>query len=144
MKKITFVIGLLLLIGCSSKPEDTIVSHFLEDVKTLEKTTFANPIITFKEAASKEADKTIEFNRKNIKEMLTLAKEYKHCVITTANHTIVKVIDLDDCKKSGSWSTCMPKGEGYLKKGALVYKQNYINNIIGLADAQERIAYLFY
>jgi len=37
----------------------------------------------------------------------------------------------------------MPHAEGYIKKGGLTYKKDYINNIIGLPDAQERTMYLF-
>jgi hypothetical protein len=37
----------------------------------------------------------------------------------------------------------MPKCEGYIKKGKLNYKSNYMNNIIGIPDNQERVAYFF-
>ena len=81
-------------------------------------------------------------NKDNIKDALAKAKDFKNVVITVDNHTIVK-LDVNDCKPSSAWSACMPKAEGYIKKGDLVYQNDYANNIIGLPDGQERLLFLF-
>lgn len=115
---------------------------FLKDVKSLEKDTSSNPIDTFKDAAKISAKEVVTLNKDNIKDALTKARNFKNAVITVDNHTIVK-LNLEDCKASGAWGTCMPKAEGYIKKGDLVYQNDYANNIIGLPDNQERLLYLF-
>lgn len=115
---------------------------FLEDIKSLEKDTSSNPIDTFKDAAEASAKDVIKINKDNIKEVLAKAKNFKHAIITVKDHTIVK-LNLDDCKPSGAWAACMPKAEGYIKKGDLIYQNDYANNIIGLPDNQERLLYLF-
>ena len=37
----------------------------------------------------------------------------------------------------------MPTVEGYIKKGKLNYKKDFMNNVIGIPDKQERVAYFF-
>lgn len=115
---------------------------FLEDIKNLAKDTSSNPIENFKDAAKTSAIEIITLNKDNINDALTKAKNAKHAVITVKDHTIVK-LNLDDCKTSGAWAVCMPKAEGYIKKGDLIYQNDYANNIIGLPDSQERLLYLF-
>lgn len=122
--------------------ETTTDLPFLIDIKSLEKDTSANPIETFKTKATNVETEVIKLNKDNIKDALTKAKDFKNVVITVDNHTIVK-LDINDCKPSGAWSTCMPKAEGYIKKGGLVYQNDYANNIIGLPDNQERLMFLF-
>ena len=116
---------------------------FLKDVKNLEKDTSKNPIETFKKDVESSVKEVIKINKDNIKEALLKAKDYKYAVIIVEDHTIIKITDLSNCKPSGSWSACMPNGEGYIKKGELQYKNDYINNIIGLPDDKERLLYLF-
>lgn len=122
---------------------DAVVIAFLEDVTALEKEKGANPIADFKALSLKNAVDSININKDNIKDALAKAKNYKHSVVIVDNHTIVKLVDVNDCKASGSWGACMPMGEGYIKRGALNYKKDYINNIIGLPDAQTRSVYFF-
>jgi hypothetical protein len=85
----------------------------------------------------------IVVSKKNIKKVLIKSKEYSNCVIVTGNHTIVKIISFDNCQQSGSWEACMPTVEGYIKKGNLNYKKDFMNNVIGKPDKQERVAYFF-
>ena len=120
-----------------------IVSEFVRDITTLESDSNINPIVTFKDLADEITDDKIVFTRDNIKEVLIKSRDYTSCVIVTANHTIVKIQSLDDCQQSGSWKACMPKCEGYIKKGELNFKNDYMNNIIGIPDNQERVAYFF-
>lgn len=124
-------------------PATELVNAFLEAPKSLEETSAPNPIVAFQEAAAETADKVITLDKDNIKEVLEEASEYKHCVITTEDHTIVLIDDLGDCKTSGSWEACMPHAEGYIKKGDLEFQDDYANNIIGRPDDQERTVYLF-
>lgn len=123
--------------------ENNTVTHFLVDVKSLESDTNINPIVAFKNLADGIANDKIVFTKENIKEVLINSRDYTSCVIVTANHTIVKIESLDDCQQSGSWKACMPKCKGYIKKGVLNFKEDYMNNIIGIPDNQERVAYFF-
>ena len=123
--------------------KSTTTIPFLTDTKALEQDTSANPIESFKTAATTQAAKSITLTKDNIKTALEAAINYKHAVIVVGNHTIVKVTDLTNCKDSGAWGTCMPHVEGYIKKGDLKPMADYANNIIGLPDAQERTLYLF-
>ncbi len=115
----------------------------LEDMSALEKDTSPNPIESFKTSAKSNAKKIILINKENIVSSLEEAKGYKHAVMTVGIHTIVKVTDLSNCKTSASWGACMPYAEGYVKKGSLQPKADYVNNIIGIPDSQERSLYLF-
>ena len=142
----------ILIIGCNNKtdlyPEEdkkqkNIVSKFLSDVKSLETDTNSNAIVAFKELAQEIAEDKIVVSKKNIKKVLIKSKEFSNCVIVTGNHTIVKIISFDNCQQSGSWKACMPKVEGYIKKGKLNYKKDFMNNVIGIPDNQERVAYFF-
>ena len=142
----------ILIIGCNSKtdvnPEEdqvqkNTVTKFLIDVKLLESDTNANPIVAFKDLAEEIAKDKIILSKKNIKKVLIKSKEYSNCVIVTGNHTIVKILSFDNCQQSGSWEACMPTVEGYIKKGKLNYKKDFMNNVIGKPDKQERVAYFF-
>ena len=140
----------VVIIGCDSKTklkedgnENNVVSNFLSDVKSLEIDTNTNSIVAFKELAEEIADNKMVISKKNIKKVLIKSKDYSNCVIVTGNHTIVKIISFDNCQKSGSWEACMPFVEGYIKKGKLNYKKDYMNNVIGTPDGQQRVAYFF-
>ena len=142
----------ILIIGCNSKTDlnpdgeekqDNIVSKFLSDIKSLESDTNTNAIVAFKELAEEIAEDKIILSEKNIKKVLIKSKEFSNCVIITGNHTIVKIISFDNCQQSGSWKACMPTVEGYIKKGKLNYKKDFMNNVIGIPDKQERVAYFF-
>jgi len=140
----------VVIIGCDSKTklkgdgnENNVVSNFLSDVKSLEIDTNTNSIVAFKELAEEIADNKMVISQKNIKKVLIKSKDYSNCVIVTGNHTIVKIISFDNCQQSGSWEACMPFVEGYIKKGKLNYKKDYMNNVIGTPDGQQRVAYFF-
>ena len=140
----------VVIIGCDSKTklkedgnENNVVSNFLSDVQSLEIDTNTNSIVAFKELAEEIADNKMVVSKKNIKKVLIKSKDYSNCVVVTGNHTIVKIISFDNCQKSGSWEACMPLVEGYIKKGKLNYKKDYMNNVIGTPDGQQRVAYFF-
>ena len=142
----------LLIFGCGNetnvfheegKIEINTVTEFLRDISSLEKDTNVNPINAFKNLANDLVDKKIVLTKDNINEVLNDCKNFSSCIVVVENHTIVKINTLEDCQQSGSWKACMPICSGYIKKGELNYKEDYMNNIIGIPDGQERIAYFF-
>ena len=149
MKKVlTIIVASFFLIGCGNSSKNlnnqpNIVTEFLRDISTLENDTNKRPIDNFKTLANEIADEKIVFSADNIKEILVKARDFSSCVIVTANHTIVKIDDLDDCQQSGSWKACMPMCSGYIKRGKLNSKTDYMNNVIGRPDEQERVAFFF-
>ncbi len=147
------VISMLsIMLGCSTKNEqkkesqesrESLVADFINDVSYFESVNSNTVITAFEREATAIAERRISLNKDNIASILVTAKHYKTLVITVEDHTIVKIVDLSDCQPSGSWGTCMPLGEGYVKRGELVKQRDYINNIIGSVDEQERTAFLF-
>lgn len=116
---------------------------FLNDITTLEKET-KTPIKNLIKQAQANASKIISINKDNITESFAIAETYVHALVIVEDHTAVKITNLNDCKPSGSWAACMPMAEGYIKRSSVLnHKKDYINNIIGLPDAQERTLYLF-
>jgi hypothetical protein len=118
------------------------VSNYLQDVNTLKEV--KKPIRSFLAEADQIAKQKISFGKDNIEEVFKIAKNYKYLVLVVEKHTIIKITNLDKCIASGSWKTCMPYGEGFIKRNSVLsYKKDYCNNIIGIPDTQTRIAYLF-
>ena len=135
----------LFITACSHQPAESdtdVVNNFLSDITSIENEK-KNPIESFIKGANAEAAEVLNLNKNNIKDVLAEAKNYKHVVITVGNHTIVKITDIENCRTSGSWGACMPYAEGYIKRGELVAREDYINNIIGVPDEQERRLFLF-
>tara|TARA_Y100000768_G_C23974545_1_gene682379 strand:- start:79 stop:2307 length:2229 start_codon:yes stop_codon:yes gene_type:complete len=147
-KKLLFIFSLVVLLSCenstaNNKEKPNTVSLFLIDVQSILSDTNKNPIVAFAEIAKDISVKEISLNKNNISNALEEAKEYSNGVIVVENHTIVKLISFDDCQQSGSWGVCMPKGEGFIKKGSLNYKSDYINNIIGTPSSKKVTLFLF-
>ncbi|MBI9063726.1 MAG: hypothetical protein JEZ14_17225 [Marinilabiliaceae bacterium] len=148
MKKLNLLLAALVLVVSTSLNAQSKVetlTEFLNGIISFENTAqnAGTPISTIKELASAQADKTIDLTKANVKEVLAQAKDYHFVVITVGTHTIVRITDLNDCIQSGSWGTCMPMGEGYIQKSGLTNKNDYINNIIGIPNTQERKVYFF-
>lgn len=145
MKFVSLLTMISLVLSLSPASQDTdIVTAFLENTQSLASADAPRPIAVFKGQAAAKAAKQADLTKDNIATILEEAKSYKHLVILTGNHTLVKVTDLEDCRQSGSWGTCMPKGEGYISRGGnLEFQQDYINNIIGIPGSQSRTAYMF-
>lgn len=150
MKKLTILLSLLLFVACGktasekttdTNPKDTILTDIsvLEDEELFGK----SPIKNLVAYSMETADEMIGVDKNNIGDMLKKAKNYKHCFIIVGTHTVAKVISFDDCLQSKSWGTCMPKVEGYIKKGDLQHQDGYANNVIGVPDNQVRMMYLF-
>jgi hypothetical protein len=150
MKKLSIIIIFIsIFYGCSNnssnniKLDKNIVYNFILDTESIENDTSKNPIESFQKNAVRLANETVTFDQSNIKQVLIKARDYHCCVVVTSNHTIVKIDDLDLCQQSGSWKSCMPKCSGYIKKDKLIFKNDYMNNVIGTPDDQQRIAYFF-
>ena len=156
IKALNGLLGVILVIGltsCGSQNQKDgasdsgastqVVKAFLKDISTLEEVEEGNPIVSFQEGAEKEAYKVFTLAKEDAEDLLNTSKGFRHCVITVGDHTIVKIRDYEDCTQSGSWGFCMPMVEGYVKKGELIHRKDYANNIIGTPDNQERKVFLF-
>ena len=152
MKTLSYLTLAILFVACGSQnssqsnaneAETTIVSDFLANIKSLKSVEDANPIVAFKEAAENEADATYSLTKKNIADIIETGQGFSKCVVTAGEHTIVLITDFNECQESGSWATCMPMGKGFVKRGDLDYEEDYLNNIIGTPDNQERTVYFF-
>lgn len=144
MKKILLTLFLSVAVVAGAQTTKTVESFFgeivnFQDVDVNEH----NPIITVDELAAEQADTTLSLTGDNVKETFNKAMEFTHVIIVVENHTAVLVKDWENCRQSGAWGVCMPYGEGYVKRAALENLQDYINNIIGIPDEQERKVYLF-
>lgn len=140
----------LLLAGCGNNAnENTIeeqedhVSLFLNQFQKFGQKTEGNPIETFTAHAERDADKRMELTKGNIEDALKTAQKFNYAVVVTENHTIIRLVDFEDCQQSGSWGACMPKGKGYIKRGEMESQNDYINNLMGKPDKQKRVLYLF-
>lgn len=148
MKKLNLLLAaFIVLVATSVNAQSKVetLKDFLSGIITFEKAELnaGTPIASIKELASTQADKTLDLTKENIKDVLTEAKDYHSVVITVGVHTIVRITDLENCIQSGSWGACMPMGEGYIQKSGLTNKNDYINNIIGIPNSQERKVYFF-
>ncbi|PXX97132.1 hypothetical protein DF185_19130 [Marinifilum breve] len=143
------IVILFVLIGFSLSAQNTkleVLKEFVAGSISFndEFADLGQPIVTINKLAEKQADKTIDLTKENIKETLELAKTYKTCIITVGVHTIVKITDFENCSPSGAWGANMPMAKGYVQKaGVLNEKNDYIKNIIGRPGSQERKVFLF-
>ncbi|TAJ15662.1 hypothetical protein DMA11_00195 [Marinilabiliaceae bacterium JC017] len=148
MRKVTMAFVALFIccltqVNAQTKAET--ITQFMNDIVSVEGEQIqeGEPIASINTLAEQKAAKSIVLTKENVKDVLEEAKNYKNCVITVGCHTIVKLTSLTDCIQSGSWGTCMPKGEGFVQKRGLNPKNDYINNIIGRPDAQKRMVFFF-
>lgn len=146
------ILGLLVMCcifanySCDSKTAkaDTLTS-FLEGVIDTQgsKINLNEPIISIRTLAQAQAEKSIQLSKANINAALNDAREYKYALIIVGKHTLLKITDFDDCKKSTSWGANMPYAEGYVQKDGLTKKSDYLNQLIGKPDSQSCVMYLF-
>ncbi len=145
--KNNIVILLFVVLGFTANAQTNAetLKSFLAEVISFEETTLdANrPMSKIRQMASVQADTLYILTKDNADEVFVLAEKYSHCLVFTGSHTIVKVTDLNKRIASGSWQTSMPFGEGYIQRGEMAKKEDYINNIIGIPDAQKRVVFLF-
>ncbi len=138
-------VAMLLLTNCSSgeKKQDT---RFNGDILNMEDSLMDSrqPIKTIASLAKRDAEKIINLHPANIAQALEEAKSYAEAIIIVGNHTVVKITDFNDCKKSSSWKTNMPYGKGYVQNKGLNKCSDYLNQLIGQPDKQTRVLYLFH
>ncbi len=137
----------VLFAGISHAQENKaeVVKELIGDLVTIESADLNenSPISSINKLAYEQASKSIVLTKDNIQESLNEAKAYKSVILTVGVHTIVVVNDLLKSKMSGSWGCKMPWGKGYIQKGSLKFKEDFINNIIGIPDTQRRMMFLF-
>jgi len=147
MKK--FIILLTIAFTLSSQAQEsktTVLKEFLSDIINLDDKVFneALPITSFKQLAQDNAAEIIKITHKNIKLALSEAKRFKHCLIIVENHTLIRIVDYEDCSPSNCWATCMPLSKAYIQKAGLLNEKNdYLKNVLGCPDSQKRMIYLF-
>ncbi len=145
MKKITTTLfALLILFAVRSNAQESkaeTMQAFLKDIPALASEKIAS-IEKLTDVAAKKASKTIVLTKENIKESLKEA-EGKTCIVVVEHHTFAKFSDTKKCNMSGSWAACMPYAEGYVQSGGLKSINDYMNNIIGKPDDQNRTLYIF-
>lgn len=137
-------IAMLLLTNCSGEKKQD--SRFNGDILNLDDSLMDSrqPINAIASLAKRDADKTINLDPENIAQALEEAKSYAEAIIIVGNHTVVKITDFNDCKKSSSWKTNMPYGKGYVQNKGLNKCSDYLNQLIGQPDKQTRVLYLFH
>lgn len=145
--KRTMLFTMIIAIGiyANSQSNAETLKTFLSDVISFEEVTLdANrPMSKIRQLASVQADTFFVVSKDNMDSVLKTALAYQHCLIFTGSHTIVRVVDLNDCIQSGSWGACMPMSEGFIQRGEMEKKADYSNNIIGMPDKQKRVLFLF-
>lgn len=137
-------VSMILMTNCSSseKKQD---SRFNGDILNLDDSLKESrqPIKAIASLAKRDADKIITLDPANIAQALEEAKNYAEAIIIVGNHTVVKITDFNDCKKSSSWKTNMPYGKGFVQNKGLNKCSDYLNQLIGQPDKQPRVLYLF-
>ncbi|MCZ4693390.1 hypothetical protein DWB61_01625 [Ancylomarina euxinus] len=147
MKK--FLIILIMACTLSSQAQNakiTVLKQFLSDLINFDSIAFneEQPIISISQMAHDNAAEIIKITRENIKLALIEAKSFKHCLIICEHHTLIRIVDNEDCNLSNLWGTCMPLSRAYIqRKGALSEKKDYLKNLIGRPDSKKRTMYLF-
>ncbi|MBN2165966.1 MAG: hypothetical protein JW717_06800 [Marinilabiliaceae bacterium] len=146
MRKVIFVI---LFLGClyhvSGQTNSEKITDLLNQVINFDNSNLNSerPIANVNLLAAQQADTMLIITKENAKSVLDEAKKYQFCIISVERHTIVIVESWNNCIQSGSWGYCMPYGTGYIQKGVMEKKTDYINNIIGIPDSQRRTVFLF-
>lgn len=103
-----------------------------------------NPVQQLIDDAKKNADQKLTFYVANADKALEVASGYEYAIVITGNHTVVRILSYDDTEMSGSWGIPMPLVEGYIRRGGRMEPvADYMNNIVGMPDDQDRKIYLF-
>ncbi len=103
----------------------------------------SRPVSGIIQISARQADTVFFLTKGNVNNVMKQAKEYKHCIIAVGTHTVVLVNSWSKVSKSGSWNYYLPYGIGYIQRGELINKEDYIKNIIGTPDSQRRTVFLF-
>lgn len=150
MKKLALLAAFPLFIACNSNgtsstvtAQNSVAFAFTEDPASalnLE----GNPIVSLIEDAENNSSASMSLDKTNVSEVVEKMKMYSTSIVVVEDHTVVRIVDPNDCKPSGSWNSCMPLAEGYIRQsGTMKPHGDYLNNIIGLPDDQKRTVYYF-
>ncbi|MBK3516622.1 hypothetical protein [Carboxylicivirga marina] len=146
MKK-TFTLFCLLTFGLFAHAQTNAetLQEFLGDVISFEdvKLDPNRPMTKIRQLASVQADTLYVLTPANANEVFKTATVYQHCIVFTGSHTIARVTDFEKTLASGSWKTKMPYAEGFIQRGDMSKKNDYLNNIIGMPSDQKRVVFLF-
>ncbi len=145
--KNTLTLFCLLALGlyANAQTNAETLQSFLGDVISFDEVTLdANrPITKIRQLASVQADTLYVLTPANAGEVFKKATSYKHCIVFVGSHTVARVSDFNKRIASGAWQTQMPYGEGYVQRGEMSKKTDYLNNIIGVSSNQKRVVFLF-
>jgi hypothetical protein len=133
-------------LSCSQNKKPEKLKGIVDNIIQIdsEKLSGSEPISQLAIIFTEKADKTISINKANIAQSLDEARKYSKVLIIVGTHTLIKIKDFDDCQKSTAWGACMPKGVGLTQKeGDFEKETDYINNLIGKPDGQNRKMFLF-
>jgi hypothetical protein len=133
-------------LSCSQNKKQEKLKCIVDDVIQIDpdKLSGSEPISQLAKVVADKAYKTISLNKSNMSESLDEARNYNKVLIIVGTHTLIKIKNFDDCQKSTAWGACMPKGVCLTQKGGDFEKEtDYINNLIGLPDGQNRKMFLF-
>lgn len=123
-----------------------VLQKFVQDFVAIDASqlTSAEPIAQLATILLEKADKSISISKSTISEALAEGKNFSKVIIVVGKHTVIIVENFDDCKQSGAWGACMPLGTSLIQKsGSFTQKEDYINNLMGIPDTQERKMFLF-
>jgi hypothetical protein len=146
MKK-SLILYCLLALGfyTNAQTNAETLKGFLGDIISFKEVTLdaKRPMTKIRQLASVQADTLYVLTPANAEEVFKEAANYKHCIVFTGSHTVVRVTDFEKRIASGAWKTKMPYGEGYIQRDEMSKKTDYINNIIGVPGNQKRVVFLF-
>lgn len=147
-KSVLIVLVILGMASCTSEKKKeanpalaSVATNFVHSPESL--LDVNDPINSFIAGAESVAIESFSFEKDNVKLMLAKMEEFESAVIVVKDHTVVLLAKGEDCQHSKSWDVCMPYARGFIKKGELVYQEDFINNLIGKPDATERTIYFF-
>lgn len=147
MKKLLLTTSIVLLVSflaiAGTKAED--LQKFLSGIVDVQinQLSGAEPLVQVAQILNDKASKNVSLTKTNIKDAIQEASNYKYAIVIVGKHTIVKITDSSDKVSSGAWGIAMPKGAALIQKsGTFIEQTNYLNNLIGIPDHQERKLYL--
>lgn len=129
--------------GSEHVQKQSVALNFAKDPSSLLNVE-GNPVEVLIEDAQESADRSLTFYVGNAERALSVAKGFEYAIVVIGKHTVVKIVSYEDCTNSGSWGICMPLAEGYVRRrGNMEPVGDYMNNIVGTPDDQDRKIYLF-
>ncbi len=150
MKKLAFLLSILFMpfcfTQCDTDNKTDEVELLINNILSFNADQLDNdePIVSVLDLAYQQASKAIPISASNMESVLGEAQQFKSMLLVVGNHTLVKITDLENCKKSTSWGCCMPIGVAITQKsGEMKKRKDYINNLIGTPDSQIRTVFLF-